>query len=648
MTCHLTALEIQLCKFWNIEEIATRKPKSKEEIKCEKHFSNTVHRDSTGRYVVRLPFREENHCLGESRTIALKRLISLKRKLNANATLKMEYTRVIEEYLKLGHMSIIEFPEEDGFYMPHHAVIKESSHTTKVRVVFDASAKTSNGVFLNDLLMTGLTIQNKLFAHLIRFRIYVVVITADIEKMYRQVLYAKKIMQDVWRCGLHGFCDASNIGYGACLYVRSRGKNGKIVTRLLCAKSRVAPLKLITIPRLELCGALLLARLYRETISELGINIDETTLWCDATTVLQWLKISPHLLKTYVANRVAEIQELSSGIKWRHVRSEDNPADAISRGQLPHAFLKNRTWFTGPPWLGENEGKWPNERIRLSEIPETKTNTCLTATSGSLELFEKYSSYSKLCRIIAYCRRFRHDNQYIGSLCAEEINEAEIRILRLLQATQFSEEIKILKNKHVINQGKLASLNPFLDKNDLIRVGGRLQKSQLTFSRKHPILLPNRHRLTDQIIHRHKTLVDNFSSERCIKWHFIPPIAPHFGGLWESTVKLFKHHFRRVVGDSLFTFEEAKHFHNRDRRNSKFPSYYLSFFRSERHVRQDFWARWNLEYLNELQKRHKWTKDGPELNIGTVVLLKEKNQPCLQWALGKITTLIHPGEYGVA
>ncbi|XP_071642979.1 uncharacterized protein [Temnothorax longispinosus] len=183
MTCHVTALENQLCKFWNIEEIATDKPKSKEEIECETHFSNNVYRDSTGRYVVRLPFREVNHRLGESRTIALKRLISLERKLNANVTLKTEYTHVIEEYLKLGHMSIVESPEEDGFYMPHHAVIKESSHTTKVRVVFDASAKTSNGISLNDILMTGPTIQNKLFSHLIRFRVYVVVITADIEKM---------------------------------------------------------------------------------------------------------------------------------------------------------------------------------------------------------------------------------------------------------------------------------------------------------------------------------------------------------------------------------------------------------------------------------------------------------------------------------
>lgn len=186
-SCHLTALDDQLAKFWTIEEFTVEKLKSKEEIECETHFSNTVRRDDTGRYSVRLPFREINQRLGESRVIALKRLLSLERKLDANATLREKYTQIIEEYLSLGHMSAIDTPNDDGFYMPHHAVIKESSDTTKVRIVFDASAKTSNGLSLNDLLMVGPTIQDTLFSHLIRFRTYKVVLTADVEKMYRQV-----------------------------------------------------------------------------------------------------------------------------------------------------------------------------------------------------------------------------------------------------------------------------------------------------------------------------------------------------------------------------------------------------------------------------------------------------------------------------
>lgn len=505
-TCHITTLHEQLCKFWSIEEVTTRKPRSKEEMQCETHFLSNVTRDGSGRYIVRLPFRETSDRLGDSRSIALKRLLSLERKLDVNEGLKIEYTRVIEEYLRLGHMSVIENPGNDGYYMPHHAVIKESSNTTKIRVVFDASAKSTSGVSLNDVLMAGPTIQDKLFSHLIRFRTYRIVLTADIEKMYRQVilheddrkfqrilwhrnnkletlqlntlsfgvslspflaisvmqklaedecqahpeiteilkthlyvddlitggenvdkarairdkiidllarggftirqwasnatdvvedlpadkvhaiytllsdhslktlgimwdtmndqiyystnanvtvekltkrtilseiakifdplgllgpviLYAKKIMQDVWRSGvhwdesvpqsihtewlkfiqqlnllerisfdrpllandcrdiqIHGFCDASNVGYGACIYVRSKGIDGKVVNRLLCSKSRVAPLNLTTIPRLELCGALVLARLYKEVNETFNI-VPRIILWCDSSRI---------------------------------------------------------------------------------------------------------------------------------------------------------------------------------------------------------------------------------------------------------------------------------------------------------------------------------------------------------------------------
>lgn len=643
---------------------------------------------------------------------------------------------------------------------------------------------------------------------------------------------------------IHGFCDASNTGYGACIYVRSYGERGHIDVKLLCAKSRVAPLKTVTIPRLELCGALLLARLYREVSETLKITPDKIILWCDSTIVLHWLKTPAHALKTYVSTRVVEIQELTGTGEWRHVRSEDNPADAISRSQLPGAFLRNRLWVAGPSWLTTGEAEWPNESIQIDKIPELRINKCLTATSNTFSLFERYSSFSKLRRIVAYCLRFRSANKHVGSLTAEEINEAERRIVRQLQ-TQFSEEIKLLKGQQPIIRGKLNGLNPFLDENGLIRVGGRLRKSNLTSAQKHPILIPNRHRLTDQIIreihethyhtgiqttlyilrqkfwildgrnqirkviractrcfrfraqasqykmgdlpsarvsqavpfdntgvdfccpfyikekkHRnrtrikvyvcificmsikavhlevvndlssdgfiaafqrfvarrglpthvysdngtnfvgankqlkelyalfnsekHKELLERFSSEHRVNWHFIPSMAPHFGGIWEATVKLFKHHFRRVIGDSLFTIEELSTFTTEiegllnsrpitsitsdpngmialtpahyligkpitslpEGELSHVPANRLSTWQHIAKVRQDFWSRWNLEYLNELQKRHKWTQDGPELQVGAVVLIKDKNQPCSQWALGKVKE-VHPGEDGV-
>jgi len=186
-TCHLSNLEFQLAKFWEIEEIPADKPRSITEIECESHFVRTTTRSEDGRYIVRLPFRKTDVRLGESRTAALRRLPALERRLDSNPTLKREYSKVLEKYLSLNHMSLIENPDDDGYYMPHHAVIKNSSNTTKVRVVFDASAQTTTGVSLNDILLTGPTIQDKLFFHLLRFRTYKYVITADIEKMYRQV-----------------------------------------------------------------------------------------------------------------------------------------------------------------------------------------------------------------------------------------------------------------------------------------------------------------------------------------------------------------------------------------------------------------------------------------------------------------------------
>ncbi|XP_070170934.1 uncharacterized protein [Polyergus mexicanus] len=1067
VTCQLSSLEQQIAKFWTIEELTTDTPKTTEELECEAHFAKNVTRDNSGRYMVRLPFRKGDKRLGDSRVVALKRLNSLERKLDSDAILKTAYSQTIQEYLDLKQMSPINDSFDDGFYMPHHAVVKSSSNTTKIRVVFDASAKSTTGTSLNDMLMVGPTLQETLFTHLIRFRTYRYVLTADIEKMYRQILlheddriyqrilwrqnkhiktfqlntltfgvssspylairtvqkladdegdaypiaarvlkthlyvddlltgtntisearalrddiitllsrggfnirqwasndkriindltpdamnsnlildkdnslktlgiawrayddmlhysvrsidrveritkriifsevakifdplgilgpiilHAKKLMQNLWRCKLdwdesippsihtawtdfaiqldslkelsinrqvlspdytdvqfHGFCDASNVGYGACLYIRSNNRNNDVHCHLLCAKSRVAPLKSVTIPRLELCGALLLAKLYREVHRAFRLSPNKTVLWSDSTIVLHWIKTSPHLLKTYVSHRVAQIQEIIDLQVWQHIKSEDNPADALSRGQLPNAFLNNRSWFSGPAWLINEEDEWPIGSIKLNEIPELRKNTCFATVSNDCSIFEKYSSYSRLLRVIALCLRFRIKNTYREQLCMKEIDEAETRIIKIIQASYFSRERNELTNKRSIKKSNIAALNPFIDENGIIRVGGRLKMSELTFTQKHPILLPSRHFLTDLIIKEthekyyhagiqttlytirrkfwlldgrnqvrkvvrscircfryradptdykmsnlpkirvrnaspfantgidycgpfyikekkyrnrnkikvyvcvfvcmavkavhlevvsdlttdgflaalrrfiarrgipahiysdngtnfrgannhlkelyvlfnsdeHQKRMNRFSTKHHITWHFIPPIAPHFGGLWESTVKLFKHHFKRVVGEILFTFEELNTFTveiegilnsrpisslssdpndplvltpahcliGRPLINmpepdlSSVPANRLSTWQHITKVKQDFWARWSLEYLNELQVRRKWIKDGEKIDLGTIVLIKEKNLPCTQWALGKVVE-IHPGEDGI-
>ncbi|UYV72564.1 hypothetical protein LAZ67_9003720 [Cordylochernes scorpioides] len=194
-------------KIWKLESIPDVTAISKDENESEIHFVETHGMDSTGRYVVQLPFRNDCH-LGDSRSNAIKRLCSLERSLIPRPEVYDQYRSFIKEYLELGHMSLV--PKEDiikgRYYLPHHPVIKEKSCTTKLRVVFDASAKTDSGLSLNDALIPGPKIQQDLFHIILRFRIHPVAINADIAKMYRQIRISQEdseFQRIVWRNDPH-------------------------------------------------------------------------------------------------------------------------------------------------------------------------------------------------------------------------------------------------------------------------------------------------------------------------------------------------------------------------------------------------------------------------------------------------------------
>lgn len=177
-------------RFWSIEDVPVTAKLSHEEEMCEQHYVQTTTRDSSGRYVVRLPFRENVSKLGETRQHALHRFQQLERRLNSNEQLKREYDDFIDEYIRLNHCREILEPEASSTpncFLPHHAVLKPNSSTTKLRTVFDASAKSSSGLSLNDVLMTGPTVQDSLLNITMRFRIHQYVFTCDVPKMYRQI-----------------------------------------------------------------------------------------------------------------------------------------------------------------------------------------------------------------------------------------------------------------------------------------------------------------------------------------------------------------------------------------------------------------------------------------------------------------------------
>ncbi|XP_055622182.1 uncharacterized protein LOC129765778 [Toxorhynchites rutilus septentrionalis] len=185
-------LENVLQKFWELEAIRTDSNYSTAEKYCEEFYANTTTRDSSGRYVVRLPRKVNPEIiLGESRSVAERRFLSLERRMERDVKLKIDYVQFMEEYETVGHMKQIIQPVDyagNHCYLPHHPVFKLSSNTTKTRVVFDASCKTMSGYSLNDALMVGPALQQDLLSIVMRFRMHPIALVADIQKMFRQIL----------------------------------------------------------------------------------------------------------------------------------------------------------------------------------------------------------------------------------------------------------------------------------------------------------------------------------------------------------------------------------------------------------------------------------------------------------------------------
>ncbi|XP_055928716.1 uncharacterized protein LOC129959847 [Argiope bruennichi] len=138
---------------------------------------------------------------------------------------------------------------------------------------------------------------------------------------------------DVEAIELHGFSDSSEAAFGTVVYCKSQTPAGEVVVKMVASKSRVAPLKKLTIPRLELCAAVLLVKLMQRIQSALRLKVSNTYYWSDSMIVLSWIKKETSQFKTFVANRVATLQDLSCQEQRRHISSGDNPADLISRGR---------------------------------------------------------------------------------------------------------------------------------------------------------------------------------------------------------------------------------------------------------------------------------------------------------------------------
>ncbi|KAM8701717.1 hypothetical protein ACLKA7_000073 [Drosophila subpalustris] len=758
-------LDNLLRKFWELEQLGEESADLSNEDKwCEDFFVSTHKRLSTGKYVVRLPILTQLHpdmVIGSSYRSALKRLSHLERRFRMDSNLENVYAQTISEYLQLHQMKPVAPEQRLGTqsgatggvthcYLPHHPVIKESSSTTKVRVVFDGSMRTSNGRSLNDILASGPKLHTDLPAILINWRSLKYVFMADVQMMYRcidvndedaqyqrilwkrkqdegldeyycstvmfgtrsapflairvmhqlaadegqsfplavdvvkQQMYvddilsgadnveqaeniknqviglmhsgtfelrkwasndprllqniplehletkgildlqtsdgiralgvywtpledsfrfrvnfeipvciptkriilstiarlfdpmgwlspivitAKMLMQVLWKtklkwddhvptevqkswdkfvkelpniasiqipryitgCStnnvgqLHIFCDASAGAYGAAAYLRIPAENGHFHVELLLAKSKVMPVKpQLTIPRAELCAAVVAVKIFKYCKFNMRINVNlaETMFWSDSMITLGWIRSGSARLKTFVANRINKILELTEDRQWRHIASEDNPADLLSRGMSATKLADCALWWHGPPWLKSAQTEWPRinpnqDSTQIGKDDEIRNLHCsvlVVSEDARCWILERYSSYTRLVRVLTYVNRFIHNcrikkpDRLVDLISYAELSKGIIYAVRLTQMSAFPAEWKALSGgQSLAKDSSLLSLNPYFDlKEKVIRLGGRLRDALLPENEKHPYILPYKHHVTDLVIrHSH-------------------------------------------------------------------------------------------------------------------------------------------------
>jgi hypothetical protein len=212
----------------------------------------------------------------------------------------------------------------------------------------------------------------------------------QLEKIHRVTIPRQVTIHKSVTLQVYGFADASERAYRACIYLRSTDSQNRHWSHLLCSKSRVAPLEIQSLPRWELCAAVLVIKLFNH----------------------QGLKPPPHIFKTFVVNKVTEILQGNNVTLWRHIPSKDDAADILPRGLDLEDLVHHKIWYHGPHWLNQVETTWPADDLQPIQVPEKRKLTTLrTNISTEGQILERLSSLPLLKRIIAYCLRLYNNTR---------------------------------------------------------------------------------------------------------------------------------------------------------------------------------------------------------------------------------------------
>lgn len=318
---------------------------------------------------------------------------------------------------------------------------------------------------------------------------------------------------------LHVFVDASENGYAAVAYLRFE-EGGTIECALVGSKTRVAPLRFVSIPRLELQAAVIGARLASHILDTLKLKPTSKFFWSDSRDVICWLNSDNRKYSQFVGCRVGEILELTEASEWRWISTKTNVADDATKWQsLPNLSSRGR-WFRGPPFLWEPQDRWPVvQRCPGTTTLELRAHVQHHTIHEVVINVSKFSQWKRLVRHTAFVRRFPTNirrkiagqERFTGPLTKDELKEAENYLYRKAQSECFAEEIRILqdsdpeqpwKNKRkLMKHSSLYKLSPFIDDDAIIRMDGRIDACEhVSNGVKRPILLPKRHHVTELIL----------------------------------------------------------------------------------------------------------------------------------------------------
>ena len=313
---------------------------------------------------------------------------------------------------------------------------------------------------------------------------------------------------------VHGFSDSSGAAYCAVVYLRKVCVSGIVKVRFLTAKTKVAPLKKVTNPRLELLSCLLLSNLVatiKSPLSDWGYD-NSITCWNDNTSALGWIMYENRDRGPWVQPRVKNIRKIVEPANWRHVPGNCNPADIATREISPETMEPDAVWFNGPKFLYKGPESWPRSTISEDDVlPDEKAGRGSTVVNvvvvqshfGDVIDVEKFSSLHRLYMVVAYVSRFKNNmmacirgglSRRDGEISFTEYRDAEKEVIKHEQFhIQKTDKYALLKK----------SLNLFPDEDGILRVKGRLENSELEYNAKFPILLRDSHFLKLQIRKAH-------------------------------------------------------------------------------------------------------------------------------------------------